>query len=444
MAGGEMAHAKIQRLGRFAYLSTMSIWGLMAYAEILKIWRKGELFGFVRDGQPYVSDFALYYQAAVLGKKCLEQAAQHINIYDAMVQHETMRSFMDVMPQAPMYLQYPPYFFTLQSPLGFLSIDGAFWLFTLASLLCAFATFHFCLAPYLKTRTQYWCAAILIFSSFPFWQTLRLGQSALFLMASFYFSLMIRHGIASGASAFYTLIKLQYLPTAGLTGLLRSKLPFAIGICAAGALLTIGACLTLGWHNVVAFPNALFNHELNAPAIGVSQEEMQNVRGQAILLTRMIMKDAAVYMKVVGAMTIGAFACMLAYTGWVWWRLRKIEIKDAQHPLVALAICITLIGALIASPHTHKQDYVLLALPAVICFWLHHNQILQTERARRLIARANRLCWWLPLLSWPFFVLMFLFQFMLVQPFFVYALALLVIVVACFELEYAEGPNHRD
>jgi hypothetical protein len=434
--------AKQKKLGhylRFSYFCAMLFWGILCYLEIYKIWAKGNLFAFLEEGRPYLNDYTFHFAAALLGRDCLNKP---VNIYDAQLQFDCMKSFLKVFPESPMYMQYPPYCFTLDTPLAYLGLDLSYLIWILASLLAAILAFHFCLRSYLSSKIEYAFALTAMLSAFPFWLSIRLGQSSIFLFASmlFFFYFLKEKAdkksspLLAGLSSFYIFVKLQYLPYIAVIGLVKNRLAFAKGFFLTALLLTAICFITPGWHNVIAYPSALLEHEILKPAAGVSVEEMQNLRGQLTLLDN---KFAISHFFPTKLLTGGAAVLAILYIGSLWWRLRKLfkEANQNQQKILLenLAMSTAVLLMLTTSPHVHRQDYVLLALPALIYHWAG-KEFFTSPRAHQAIKFCSSLSFIFPFLSWFLFIGNFLFQqFLYIQPFFVYALFLLAANIYAFE-----------
>src|SRR5262249_11157583 len=71
----------------FAYFSGLIIWAILAYGTVLSLLHQGKLFALTIGGHPYISDFVIYYNAAVLAAQC---TAGSVNIYDPAVQNAAL------------------------------------------------------------------------------------------------------------------------------------------------------------------------------------------------------------------------------------------------------------------------------------------------------------------------------------------------------------------
>src|SRR5262249_49303019 len=109
---------KWRRLISFGYLSFLLLWQLCACAELVKLQLDHELFFLRRGGQPYISDFVDFYEAAVL-----VGSQDRFRVYDPVVQNAwTNRLIYPEHLDTPFYFQYPPFAFPLLSPLRFLPL----------------------------------------------------------------------------------------------------------------------------------------------------------------------------------------------------------------------------------------------------------------------------------------------------------------------------------
>lgn len=416
-----------------AGFTAMFTWGIMGYGLLGQWLIKGTMFARVINGKPYTNDFVSYYNAAQLGRRCLE--GERFDIYDINIQNESLNKLIvPVVPEQPFYLQYPPYFFALTSPLAYIGMLPAWLLWDFAALVALCSTFLSVAAQSIGNRNRRLLALGVVLSSFPCWLSVQLGQTSLFLFAAtaaYLHFLEQGKGALAGAVSGVHMIKFQYYPVVGLIGLIMGKAKFLIGAALVLVALLGLSVLVLGVDNVVHYPQALFKGEAGSGVSGVSPHMMQNVRGQLFI----IFGDIAL----VKVCALGAMAAAVAFIGWLWAKPgRTLRETDSRHGFRVLA-SITILLMLITSPHTHSQDYLLVGLPLLFLRpWLD-ERIAVADRRHLRLARAM-LVWWAPV-SWLLFILMQLNGFTYIQPFFLWAILLLIPILLEVQTVIATSPR---
>jgi hypothetical protein len=432
-----------EKLIRFALVSALIIWAGLAYAELGSFMHRGILFARVLNGRPYVSDFVNVYNGAVLAGRCLRGVATEI--YDIKVQNDSVKALIaPVVPESPFFLQYPPYFFTLVLPLSLFPMPLAWfcWNVTGAGLF-AFSLLKLGKALSSDRLRQGEDAAlepppakpagrqpradrtafhvlVLAFCSYPAWLSVELGQTSFFLAAAAAFMLyfLIRKkympaGIVSGI----IMIKLQYYPFFFLIGLARGGTRFLLGaLFSLAALLAVSAGV-LGTGNILQYPHALLSGETGQAVSGVSSFMMQNLRGELVLICG---GENPLLLKSV----LAVFVICLSGVAWLCFQLVRRQSTNSLACVSALSIMI----ALLASPHTHTQDYLLLSVAGLL-FW----NLLASEKSDwhplSQTLSSNLLIFFSPV-SWLLFFLQPLARQIALQPFFIW-LACLTVLLAC-------------
>lgn len=415
-----MTGGKTKKLVQFGFLSAMFIWAGFAYADLGVYMHDGILFARVLNGRPYVSDFVNVYNSAILADRC--RRGEKINIYDMTLQNESVKKLIaPVVPEEPFFLQYPPHFFALNLPLAAFPMPAAWLLWNLCGIvLSVFALFKLAGAIEFsadKKKTITFMA--LAFSSFPAWLSVELGQTSLFLVSALtlmlYFLKRRKHLFAGFAAGFLTL-KLQYIPFFGLIGLFSGRVQFIAGGIACLVALGLVSLAILGLPNILNYPHALLSGETGKAVSGVSSHMMQNLRGQLVLWSG---GDKPVIFKSAAAI----FLLSLIPVGLLNWKARFSEALEGGgfEPVWAL----TIMSALLFSPHTHTQDYVLLFVASMLLWkWLSSGQRTGLRRAA-----IRWLIMLFPGLSWFLFFLQPLFMYVGVQPFFIYLVIITILVL---------------
>lgn len=395
------------------YISLLFFWGLQGYAYLGKVYSKGEMFAQIIEGKPYVSDFINSYAAARLARQCLQSKLSGSpeelpRIYDAAVQANLQNELIaPVKPESPFYNQYAPVMYLLFLPLSHFSMSQAWlvWCFGTASailfILCKTVLPHY---KDLKTKIS---IPIATFASFPYWMSFKLGQTSLFLLPNM---LLFWHWLSggryfiAGLSASLVILKLQYLPAIMAIGLALGRFKFLAGFGSGAIFLATACTLLLGYQNILDFPGALLQGETGHSVTGVAPEMMQNLRGSLFLITG---QDAKIEHQI-------AFGVWLLTAVFIYllFKREKTASPEKRDLLFAASLCLMLVS----SPHCHMQDYVLLVYALELVYRTSQN--IKTE----WLVPSLALVLAFPILSWPFFMLMMVFHFLKLQPFFIYAL----------------------
>jgi hypothetical protein len=403
------------------------MWGLLSYFTLFDWLRQGQLFARTMDKRPYINDFVNTYSAAHLAVRCL---SEHINVYDPKIQDDAVRKLVaPVVPENPFYFQYPPHYFMLAIPLSLVSMPVAWALWNIVWLGASIYGMWFVTREW--PRKEAWTAIALALASFPFWMSVQLAQTSLLLFSlaiAFFELLRRRKYLWAGVVTGFVSIKLQYLPVFGIIGLIAGGLPFVGGAAATLAILFGGTVAVLGMDNIIRFPQALAAGETGAYFTGVNPFVMQNFRGQLWLLLH---GEGTVSHYISAAV----FALGVVAIGWLWWRERgRFGSESGLTPAVTIHVLAaqSILIALMTSVHTHNQDYVLATLPCMWMWWmLKDKQESWRERSCVRLIKAT------PALSW-LYLLQVLFALILIQPFFLWAVVFLALIISP-QQKHADG-----
>jgi hypothetical protein len=434
----------------FAYIVLLVFWSICAYSEIGRMVQRHELFARDIDHHPYISDFINHYYAGQLAADC---SKTKLDIYSPQLQADYAKKLTaPVVAEQPFYLQYPPYWFSLCIPLTCFDLLSA-WL-----IWCSVGVFLYIMSAILLTRTaagvedqieiaegavlesgkkifgvgKFTLSFIIIASvaSFPTWYSVKVGQPALFVLpglVAFWLLCRKRRYFLAGLASCVTMVKLQYLPPIFVIGCLLGRGRFLGGFTLI-ALLLLGLALgTLGADNVMRFPQALLQGEGGQSVSGVAADEMQNLRGTLNLL---VGSDSSV----VHYISIAAFALALAGLTFLWWRATKTWWRNSQDETSkgrgasqfrVLASISTLV-ILAVSPHCHVQDYLAVVLPC-IWLWFEIAKLKENGNTSKSLTFLQGMIILFPLLGWPFFFLKIFFQLAKIQPFFLWAVVVIIL-----------------
>lgn len=412
----------------FAYFSVLVTWTFMAFREIGLYLAKGTLFARVLDGKPYINDTVHWYNAALLARQCL---SGKINLYDPLIQDRSVRSITaPVVPEGLLYLQYPPQFFTLMLPFSYFPITAAYFVWCGLALVLICISLRYLLKETILPGFARWFAFVGIMSCFPAWLSFELGQTSLYqLPATICFWLLLRrqHFFAAGLLTALLTVKIQYLPVLGLAGLILGKGRYLAGALLSTTLLVCATYALVGWENMVAWPQALKFGETDPRVVGVGAESMQNFRGTLVLLM-------GGDIPLVHVLSMVAFAASILALALMWWRgYPALRNKLAEN---AFGVCVTvsILVSLSFSPHTHYQEYFSAAAALVFLYpaTLHLNKTFWSKTLKVLVIGF-------PVWSWIFYLLRPLFTAMYVQPYFLWSVSVLVLIL--LSLRSSETPR---
>jgi hypothetical protein len=261
-----------------------------------------------------------------------------------------------------------------------------------------------------------------------------MGQTSLYqfsVTAAFWLLLRYRKSVSAGLISAFLLVKLQYMPILLLIGAILGRWKYCLALLASSSVLTLITLKILGWNNIVSYPQSLIYGETSSAVNGVAAAAMQNLRGEMVLW----LGDGS---GIVHLLTVGSFAAGLFLAAFLWLkaypRLETILGKNGFGVMAAVSILVSLIF----SPHTHTQDY--LTATIALIFLYPFIQSLPSSRSR---AALSVLCLGFPVLSWIFYMLMFVFQLVKIQPFFFWAAAVLLLTAGVLRksLGTSASPN---
>lgn len=402
----------------FAYLTLLVFWSFNAYVLLGKLLVEGKHFAYrSEEGTLHISDFINSYSAGLLARECL---GKPVRVYDREVQDQLQRKLIaPVVPEKTFYFQYAPPMFLFCLPLSLLSTMPAAWIaWCLVCLAAELAMIRLAILPSFPSRFAKSTAVAAFLGSFPTWQSYRLGQPSLLLfpvILGYWHTLKQQRYVLAGIIACMVFAKVQYLPMVVAVGFAVGGLRFLAGF-SASSLVLLGLCTAvLGWTNILEFPTAIFKYEASSQVMGVAAEQMQNLRGFLVLW----FGDTATVHKITGACTIIAAIAMF-----ITWKRVKVSTPQQFDMLAA----ITVLVMLVTSPHTHTQDYIMSLLP---CAWIYsaaeHSQL--SSRTKNTL---KSLTISFPIVGWVFFLLLFLFQLIKIQPFAAWAIALAAYSIVVF------------
>lgn len=390
------------------------MWAIVTISELFIFFNDGILFARMIQGRPYVNDFVNVYNAGVLSRRCV--SGEKIDIYDPQVQDASVRTLIaPVVPEAPFYLQYPPWFFAWLLPLSVVPLPIAWIIWCLLGLSLLIITWIQALEAVgvAKKSPTAVISILAALASYPMWLSLELGQTSLIVapaLTAIWVLLAADKPMMAGLASGIVMIKVQYSPVVGLVGMIFGKAKYIAGLAIMTAINLLLSLVIVGADNMLRFPEALLHRETGSSVSGVAAILMQNFRGQLTLL--FYGQDS-----LINGTAIFLFAMTIVVIAFLWWRDRVTLLADKR--LFFVLCSITTLLMLMSSLHTHAQDY-LMALPALFWLWRWNSERPEASRSRPGARFINAMVVTAPILSWVFLVKE-LFLVIKIEPFLLWA-----------------------
>lgn len=377
---GSSAEKSLRLLG-FAYCCWLALWLLANLANLVALALGGRLAVPVDGNTGRFTDFVHFYVGSQLAN-----SPDRFQVYNWEVEHEWLnRVIHPSNPGKILVTQSMPFLFPLMIPFTFLPIDAAQLVWVVLSL--CFGVFGLMLLMrrccVLAKREQV-LLAIGVAASLPSCQTMIFGQLAWFLLGVlciFVWAFLERREIVAGIALAFTTIKPQYSLPLAVAVVLGRRFKLMAAAAVIEILLLILAGQTIGWDNVWGYPRILFSAEAQHP---VAAESMVSIRG---LLSPFVPQSWAL-----GLSTV----VMLIALGLLIWPWYWATYKDKSASAFRWAISIAILVGLLASPHTHVYDCLLLAVPA--CLTLPSVSLFNIVRLKDSAFRL----WCFVLILYPF------------------------------------------
>lgn len=430
----------------FAYFSFLLLWAIVTYGNTVGEFLNDKIFAYRRGDDVFTADFLLYYNNGILAWEALKS---RIDIYDGVLQNQYLQKLVpDIKLEKIFYSQYPPYLFVLNMPLPLTGMKQAWIAWEIMGMAGVVFSIHSLLKTAIKGKFSRYFTYIATFASFPAWVCFKLGQVALLIYPFFiwyFIALKEKMWFRAGLLGGICLLKPQYAPVMLLTGIFLGGIRFFAGYTLAGLVYLIASLVILGPNNVLSYPQALKYGEISGLTTGVSPDAQQNLRGQLVVLFGN--DGSAIHL-----VTALVWVAVSLYIGYIWYResRRRSKSNEAENDRRFMILSsITVLVLLVISPHTHRQDYVFVTLPAI---WLMHSVIggypmesppLEGDFDRTRLLVLRYLILGFPALSWVFFLLTFFLPVVL-QPFFAWALVTIALGTDCFLKAGKFREIHRD
>lgn len=362
-------NGKWQRLISAGCISLLIIWlGLYVFV-LATTYHDGELFVAVKLSE-IVSDYLFWYVPGLVAA-----SPQSHQLYDL---NALLPFWNQVVTPVHLTLApanvYPPYFALMFIPFSQLPLISSYLLWTGLWL-----TLGWCaLTALLKSRQTFSTGEIIAFLIVatvapPSLTCIRIGQLSwciLTLVVFFFYCFRQRREYLAGIALAFLSIKPHYFLFFVIPALVdkRWKILAAFGIVE--AIFMIASGFVVGWSNIIGYPSVLLNRDATAPAI-----EPQRMISCRVLFNAFLPSSTAQSASMI------VMLLALATLVFIWHRTLKTRPE-----LSNWAMSVTVIACLVASPHTHLYDALLLALPAAIT--LDTANLFAAFRLKDLTARV--------------------------------------------------------
>lgn len=378
--------AKTRNLLQFAYLSSLLSWCLGFQVFLAKLALQGRLLFYRTDDGTHFTDFVVFYNWWRIALSDQKQ-----KLYDPLVQMSSLSQMLGPLEtnQLP-FIQGTPFFFILGLPFAGLNLHGAFLSWNLLGIgLCLWGiSACFSLFQEFKPREKLFLLAALL-ASFPFLSCERDGQTGALLcglLSLFAFYWLKRKDPAAGFILSTLIIKPQYLPFFAILPLAYGRWKVLIYFCAGLLCQSLAAAQILGLETLLNYPRVLFGVEASQGGyLGIFTDWMVSLRGVLIYLCTESQALQA------------SFVLMLACLFWLFLQARKVA-KKMDKNLDAQFFSVTIMAALVFSPHTYTYDLHLVALAALLS-WFSVPSSLDIMPQRKI--------WKACMLSYPFAGMLF-------------------------------------
>ncbi len=322
---------------------------------LLLLWQFGLCCLALEDKSTF-GDFTQLYCAGSLAS-----SPARFHIYDLQTQESWRQRVVPSMHYASnFHMDYVPFICPLMIPLAQFPIGTAYIVWCLISIVLGAWGLFTLLSVSGRPLFIRLLFLLLAITSFPGVFSLHIGQTSLVICAftCFYFYGYAKgRDISAGIALALTSIKPQYTLIFCMPAVATKRWLLLGSMLASEAILAGLAALAIGWRNVLFYPAILNSSETYYAAN--MPERMVSLR---TLFSSIF--PASIALKV-------CFAVMLIGCGLVFllWRRPAVdrsveEIFDSE--LLRWQISLTVVTALLVSPHTYVQDTILLAIPAIL------------------------------------------------------------------------------
>jgi hypothetical protein len=408
--------ALFSSLANWLYVLVLVCLIAAASANLVQPFRENRFFATNEGGQTVVASYVQYYICGRLANSDLKQRS-----YDPAAQLAmTNDAIKPLSTDKIIFSQYVPYFFSLMVPFALLPLPQSYlaWM--------AFGTIFGIVGTGMalkgQSRCGWFCLSAAVtglvasLSGFLTWRFGQLTWLLLGLTSLYFWALLKDKAIVAGVLLALSTLKPQYAVFLAVPPLSGRKWRLIVSAAVMELLLIVVAAASVGWANVISYPGKLIAWDTSQQFLGVFPEKMISLRG---VLTNLLPGPVA---------HIGVIFFLLLFlgaTGVIWY------VSYSGKRSLAWAAALTTVSMLVASPHSHIYDELLIfAAGAVTLPSLSLPQLLKLE--------SGAFKFWClilvfyPGLSWLLYVALIPFQFLCFAQVLVTNLVFLALGTACW------------
>ena len=333
-------------------------------------------------------DFTSFYTAAHI----IRGGNAH-RLYDLSLQAQVQQAFLlphgwvfadGVLPYA-----YPPFFAIIFIPLSFLPLGWAFHVWNVVNVTLILASVKLLLRHQQRHSTRdFVVACLIVFAFFPVLTGLHNGQSSflvLFTLTLTYLALKSRRDTVGGIALALGLFKPQLVLVIAAVLLYRRRWRTVLAFSATAVLLLLVSYILVGIDGMASYLDLVRQMSSWKGDYSINPTNMPNLRGTVYRLGYLY---HAWFDTELSPATLGAITFLLSLPVFVWvLRIWKGQWNPTL-PEFDLRFGLTVIAALLLSPHLNDHDLTLLVLVGFLLlnFFAHYSRSIQ---AHRMIAAVH-------------------------------------------------------
>lgn len=375
---------RILNLVSFGYGSFIVLWFFVVLYFIGSKWVTGQLAIFHDGGLLRVTDFMHFYRGGkiILSPDCHE-------IYNPAVQTVWFNKLIapEHVDSNTMESQWFPLCYLFSIPFTFFSMNNGQLVWNICSATFALISVSLLLGLNSQlSKKERLLMLVAIIASFPGYVTWAAGHISFLLLAVtslYFYALLKRNDLLSG---FFLalIIKPQYLPFFGMAALVQKRIKLIGWAAFFSAAFFLLVSFVYSFETVLNYPRVLMHVETETY---VAADAMTTIRS---LLSYILPQPVVVPIAIVVAL-------ISLYLVFQLWRVAHTE--EARRWAAGL----TVVLALVASPHSFEIDCLLLSCPAALTLTsLHFGKVATYPRWFRLYSIMLIVY---PMLAWAYYLI---------------------------------------